>query len=359
MDRKQFSQLLLLLLTTFSALAAKDFYDILQVPKGASDSLIKRSYRKLALQYHPDKVKGTEEEKTAAAKRFAEISHAYEVLSDDEKRRIYDRYGEEGLKQHDQGGGGGGGAADIFSQFFGGGFPGFGGFGGMGDEEEQTPKGDDVRVDLEVTLKDLYLGHQFKVMRDKPVAKPAPGKRKCNCRNKVVTRQLGPGMFQQFQQQECQECQNIKFERETETITISVESGMRNGQEIVFFEEGEPLLDGEPGDLKFIVRTLPHKRFQRDGNDLKYNLTISLVDALTGFTTEFEHLDGHKVKVEAAGVTIPGQVFKVEGEGMPLFDHPNKAGDLYATITVAFPAKLSEAQKDAVRKVFKGMHDEL
>jgi DnaJ family protein B protein 11 len=87
-------------------------------------------------------------------------------------------------------------------RFFGGGFGGFG-FGGQ-EDEDATPKGNDVRVDLEVTLRDLYLGHQFKVTRDKPVAKPAPGVRQCNCRNKVVTRQLGPGMFQQFQQQECQ-----------------------------------------------------------------------------------------------------------------------------------------------------------
>lgn len=91
----------------------------------------------------------------------------------------------------------------------------------------------------------------------------------------------------------------------------------------------------------------------------KFKANPSYNSARKCWWLQFEHLDGHKVKVEAAGVTIPGQVFKVEGEGMPLFDHPNKAGDLYATITVAFPAKLSEAQKDAVRKVFKGTHDEL
>ncbi|CAK0786120.1 hypothetical protein CVIRNUC_009333 [Coccomyxa viridis] len=349
----------ILLLCAWKSIAGKDYYDVLQLPKGASDSQLKRSYRKLALQYHPDKVQGSEEEKQAAQKRFAEISHAYEVLSDSEKRRIYDRYGEEGLKQHDQGGGGGG-AADIFSQFFGGGgFPGFGGFGGMGEEEETTPKGHDVHVELEVTLNDLYLGHQYKVTRDKPVAKPTPGKRKCNCKNKVVTRQLGPGMFQQFTQQECGECPNVKFERETESLSVAVEPGMVDGQEIVFFEEGEPLLDGEPGDLKFHVKTRPHQSFERDRSDLKYNLTISLLDALVGFSTEFEHLDGHKVKLEASAVTIPGQVFKVVKEGMPLFDHPDRSGDLYVAITVAFPKKLTEGQKDQMRKQFKGIHDEL
>eukprot|EP00884_Botryococcus_braunii_P009648 jgi/Botrbrau1/18685/Bobra.0386s0013.1 len=98
------------------SIAGKNYWEILQVPKGASEAQIKRAYRKLALQYHPDKVTGTDAEKEAAAKRFAEIGVAYEVLSSDEKRKIYERYGEEGLKQHEAQGGGGAGAADIFSQ---------------------------------------------------------------------------------------------------------------------------------------------------------------------------------------------------------------------------------------------------
>lgn len=153
------AKLLFLLCTicySLNAIAAgKSYYDILQVSKGASEEQIKRAYRKLALKYHPDKNQGNQE----ANKKFAEISNAYEVLSDNERRSIYDRYGEEGLKQHAANGGGGGGGMgmnfqDIFSSFFG---------GGPMEEEERIVKGDDVIVELDATLEDLYMGGSLKV----------------------------------------------------------------------------------------------------------------------------------------------------------------------------------------------------
>jgi len=184
-----------------TVLAGKNYYDILGVSKTASEDQLKRAYRKLALKYHPDKNKGDEE----ANKKFAEINNVYEILSDAKKRKIYDQHGEEGLKQHEQQGGGGGhNAGDIFSQFFG---RGFGGFGfGQEEEEDQTLKGETLVVQLEVTLRDLYVGRAMKVVRDKNVIKPAKGTRRCNCKNKMVTKQVGPGMYQQFQQQECETC---------------------------------------------------------------------------------------------------------------------------------------------------------
>eukprot|EP00873_Tetraselmis_striata_P012603 jgi/Tetstr1/432867/TSEL_022216.t1 len=332
--------------------AAKDYYELLGLQRGAGDDQIKRAYRKLALKYHPDKVKGTDAEKEEAAQKFAEIGSAYEVLSDSEKKKIYDRYGEEGLKQHaGQQQGGGGGASDIFSQFFGGGF----GFGGGGGEEDAGPqKGDHVMAELEVSLKDLYVGAMFTVTRDKNVIKPASGTRKCNCKNKMVTRQLGPGMFQQYTQQVCEDCPNVKYERETEFLRIHVEPGMMHGQQINQFEEGEPLIDGEPGDLIFVLRQLRHPFFRRDGNDLHLSHTIDLVEALTGFRHEFKHLDGHTVVLQAVGVTKPGQVASIPGEGMPLMDNAHRHGDLYVTYHVAFPNSLSTAQKDAVKSAFQG-----
>lgn len=252
-----------------SAIAGKSYYDILQVPKGASDEQIKRAYRKLALKYHPDKNQGNEE----ANKRFAEINNAYEVLSDGEKRNIYDRYGEEGLKQHAASGGRGGGMGmniqDIFSQFFGGG-------GGM-EEEEKIPKGDDVVVELDASLEDLYMGGSLKVWREKNIIKPAPGKRRCNCRNEVYHKQIGPGMFQQMTEQVCEQCPNVKFEREGYFVTVDIEKGMQDGQEVTFYEDGEPMIDGEAGDLRFRIHTAPHDVFRREGNDLHTTITITLV----------------------------------------------------------------------------------
>ncbi|RWW47610.1 hypothetical protein BHE74_00046383 [Ensete ventricosum] len=239
----------------------KSYYDVLQVPKGASEDQIKRAYRKLALKYHPDKNQGNEE----ANKRFAEINNAYEVLSDSEKRKIYDRYGEEGLKQYAGGGGRGSGMniQDIFNSFFG---------NGQNDEEEEvTPKGDDVVVELDATLEDLYMGGTLKVI--------------------ILFKYLGARFFLAFHHSEgtishqhiflfqvCEQCPNVKFEREGYFVTVDIEKGMQDGQEVLFYEDGEPKIDGEAGDLKqFRIQTAPHERFRREGNDLHITVTISLV----------------------------------------------------------------------------------
>ncbi|KAJ3669463.1 hypothetical protein LUZ60_011413 [Juncus effusus] len=320
----------------------KSYYDILQVPKGASEEQIKRAYRKLALKYHPDKNPGNEE----ANKKFAEISNAYEVLSDQEKRKIYDRYGEEGLKQFANGGGGGRGAGmninDIFSSFFGG--------GGMEEEEETIAKGDDVIVELDATLEDLYMGGSLNVWREKNVIKPAPGKRKCNCRNEVYHRQIGPGMFQQMTEQVCEQCANVKYEREGSFITVDIEKGMQDGQEVLFYEDGEPKIDGEPGDLKFRITTAPHNQFKRESNDLHTSVTISLLQALVGFDKTIKHLDEHLVEIGTQGVTKPKEVRKFKGEGMPLYQS-NKKGDLYVKFEVLFPKSLTEDQKTKIKAV--------
>lgn len=327
---------------TLSVLAGKSYYDILQIAKGSTEDQIKRAYRKLALKYHPDKNQGNEE----ANKKFAEINNAYEVLSDRDKRNIYDRYGEEGLKQHAaQGGGGRGGGMnmqDIFSSFFGGGEP---------EEEDKVVKGDDVIVDLDASLEDLYMGGTLKVWREKNVLKPAPGKRRCNCRNEVYHRQIGPGMFQQMTEQVCEQCPNVKYEREGYFITVDIEKGMQDGQEVSFYEDGEPIIDGEAGDLKFKIRTAPHDIFKREGNDLHTTVSISLVQALVGFEKNIKHLDEHLVEIGSKKITKPKEVRKFKGEGMPLHIS-SKKGDLYVTFEVLFPSSLTEDQKTKIKEVF-------
>ena len=225
------------------------------------------------------------------------MSPAYEVLSDPEKRQVYDHYGEEGLKAHSQqeqaqqqqGG------FNVFNQFFG------GGFGGFGQQQEpQKPRGHDVLLEFPVTLEDLYTGKKHNILRDKIELVEMKGKntRDCNCRQQLVQKRVGPNMIQQFTQEVCDKCPELKRKRVTETIQIAVEAGERDGEEFVFYDEGEPVEDGDRGDLRIVLREEQHKIFARRGQDLHMDYTISLEEALTGFKHEVAHLDGHTFLIE-------------------------------------------------------------
>jgi len=235
-----------------------------------------------------------------------------------------------------------------------------------------------VTVELEVTLRDLYLGRVFEVVRDKAVYRPAKGTRKCNCKTRMTTRQIAPGMYQQIPTQECQQCPAVALGRETETLRVEVERGSRDGTEISFFEQGEPMLDGEPGDLKFRIVTVARdpSGFVRTGDDLHVEVALTLTEALAGFTKGVAHLDGHTVQLTRDGVTSPGEVQRVKGEGMPVMHAFQKHGDLVvkyriqvractplslATFVSAngphvrasqMPEALDAKQKESVKKLF-------
>ncbi|KAL8587552.1 DnaJ subfamily B member 11 [Nucella lapillus] len=331
-----------LLLLFVQVLGGRDFYKILGVPKSADVKQIKRTFRKLAKELHPDKNRGDPE----SEQRFQDLGAAYEVLSDTEKRKVYDRHGEEGLKQGDMGG-------DPFSSFFGD----FGfnfGFGGEQQRNHEVPRGGDVVMDLDVTLEELYSGDFVEILRYKPVTKPAKGKRKCNCRMETVTQQLGPGRFQMSQQQVCDECPNVKFVPEEKVLEVEIEPGMRDGQEYPFVAEGEPHMDGEPGDLRFIIRQVKHARFERKGDDLYTNVTVSLQDSLTGFEMDIVHLDGHKVHVIRDKITWPGARMRKSNEGMPNYENNNVKGSLFITFDIDFPkGTITEEDKEGLKAILK------
>merc|ERR1719356_1895402 len=324
--------------------AGRDFYKILGVSKRATTNEIKKAYRKLAKEMHPDKNRDDPQ----ANDKFQDLGAAYETLSDAEKRKIYDRGGEDALSQ--QGGGGGG---DPFASFFGGGNP-FGDFFGFDNEqgEREIPKGADIVMETWVTLEELYVGNFIEMTHNKPVMKPAKGTRKCNCRQEMVTRSLGPGRFQMTQQQVCDDCPNVKFVSEEHHLEVEVEPGMMDGMEQKFISEGEPHVDGEPGDLVLQIRTYPHSHFERRGDDLYTNVTLSLVDALSGFEMDIEHLDGHLVHVSREKITWPGARIRKKGEGMPNYENNNLFGTMYITFDVAFPkGEISESDKQAISKM--------
>ncbi|CAL8341977.1 unnamed protein product [Boreogadus saida] len=333
--------LLLYLITV--VLAGRDFYKILGVTKAASIRDIKKAYRKLALQLHPDRNQDDPE----AADKFADLGASYEVLSDEEKRKQYDAYGEDGLKE-----GHGGSHNDIFSSFFGDfGFM----FGGNRQQQDRNiPRGNDIVLDLEVTLEEVYSGNFVEVVRVKPVAKEAPGKRKCNCRQEMRTTQLGPGRFQMTQEVVCDECPNIKLVNEERTLEVEIEQGVRDEMEYPFIGEGEPHIDGEPGDLRFRIKVLKHALFERRGDDLYTNVTISLVEALVGFEMDITHLDGHKVHIVRDKITKSGARLWKKGEGLPNIDNINLRGSLIISFDVEFPqTQLDDNQKDGIRSILK------
>lgn len=324
-------------------IAERNFYQILGVRKDASLNQIKKAYRKLAKELHPDKNKNDPK----ASEKFSDLSAAYEVLSNSEKREKYNNCGEECLKKD----GMMDSSMDPFASFFGDfGFH----FGGNGGTSRETPQGATIVMDLSVTLEELYNGNFVEITRNKPVLKPAPGTRKCNCRQEMQTRQLGPGRFQMMQQTVCDECPNVKFVNEERLLEVEIEQGMTDGQEIRFRAEGEPHIDGDPGDLVIKIKTAPHPIFERRGDDLYTNVTISLVDALTGFSLDIEHLDGRKVKVQREKVTWPGARIRKKGEGMPNYENNNLHGVLYITFDVDFPkGEFTEEEKQSLKDILK------
>lgn len=335
---------IILTFIVISCLAGRDFYKILGVSKDAKEYEIKSKFRKLAIKLHPDKNIGDKD----ANKNFQDLREAFEVLSDPKKRKLYDEGGEERLKK--MGGGSQAGGMDPFESFFGD-FFGFGG-GGGGNENKETPRGADVLVDLWVSYEELYVGQFVELERVKPVYQPAKGTRKCNCRQEMITRQLGPGRFQMMQQNVCDECPNMKLTTQEKILEVEVEQGMKEGSEQKFHGEGEPHIDGDPGDLKVKIRTLPHPVFERRGDDLFTNATVSLADALTGFSITLKHLDGHLVKISREKITWPGAKVRKSGEGMPNYENNQSKGALFITFDVDFPkGEMSAEDKEAIRVI--------
>jgi len=339
---------LMVMFLTSEVLGGRDFYKILGVSRKADTNTIKKAYRKLAKEMHPDK----NPDDPTASERFQDLGLAYETLRDPDTRKVYDQGGEEALQKNERGGGG-----DPFSSFFGGGSPfdDFFGFGGnQRGGEREIPKGANIVIDLWVSLEELYVGNFVEMTHNKPVMKPARGTRKCNCRQEMVTRSLGPGRFQMTQQEVCDDCPNVKFVSEEHHLEVEIEPGMMDGMEHKFHSEGEPHMDGDAGDLVLQIRTYPHSQFERRGDDLYTNVTISLVDALQGFEMDIEHLDGHKVHVSREKITWPGARIRKKGEGMPNYENNNLFGTLYITFDVAFPkGQLSESDKQQISQILQ------
>ena len=323
--------------------------------------------KKAAIKNHPDK--GGDPEK------FKELAQAYEVLSDPEKREIYDQYGEDALKEGMGGGGGGHDPFDIFSSFFGG-----GPFGGNTSRQRRQRRGEDVVHPLKVSLEDVYLGTMKKLSLSRnALCSKCNGKGsksgaslKCGgCQGsgmKVSIRQLGPGMIQQMQhacneckgtgetindRDRCPQCKGDKVIPEKKVLEVNVEKGMQHSQKITFEGQADEAPDTVTGDIVFVLQQKEHPKFKRKGEDLFVEHTLSLTEALCGFQFVLTHLDGRSLLIKSN----PGEVVKpdsykaISDEGMPIYQRPFMKGKLYIHFTVEFPDSLSPDQTKALEAV--------
>jgi DnaJ family protein A protein 2 len=348
-------------------------YELLGVGPEASDAEIKKGYYKMAKEFHPDR-------NPEAGDKFKEISFAYEVLSDSEKRQVYDRHGEERLKEGGGGGPGFGSAEDLFSSIFGGGGGGFFGMGGGGGRRRQR-RGEDLVHPLEVTLEDLYNGKSTKLaLRKNVICSVCSGKggknpdsvKACDgCKGsgvKVTLRQLGPGMVQQLQsvctkcrgqgevikeKDRCKKCRGNKVVQEKKVLEIFVDKGMRHKQKIVFTGEGDQEPDVIPGDVIIVLQEAEHARFKRNEADLLVEQEISLFEALCGFEFVLTHLDGRTllIKSNPGEIIKPGDVKEIAGEGMPMWKQPFDKGLLIIKFNVKFPESVSPDAAKLLEKV--------
>ena len=353
----------------------RDYYDVLGVDKSADATAIKKAYRKLAMKYHPDKNPGDKE----AEEKFKEINEAYEVLSDETKRRNYDQFGHEGVNGQGFGGAGGfggqgfGGFDDIFGDIFGDMFG--GGFSGGSRQRRRGPeRGADIKQRVNISFEEAAFGKkvQVKINRSEECdqchgsgAKPGTSKKTCpTCH--------GSGQVQSVQRtpfgniastRTCSTCNGegevidspcSKWHgkgsiRKTKTIEVDIPAGIDNGQMIKLGGQGELGTRGGPrGDLYIEVNVQSHPLFTRDGYDVYLEMPITFAQATLGDKIQVPTLDG-KVEYEVPEGTQTGTVFRLREKGIPKL-RSNSRGDQYVKVIIDTPKKLNEDQKELLRK---------
>lgn len=356
-------------------MSKRDYYEILEVSKNASADEIKKAYRKKAIQFHPDKNPGNKE----AEEKFKEAAEAYEVLSNEDKRRRYDQYGHAGVGGASGGGGFGGGMSmdDIFSHFgdiFGGGFGGFGGFGGSRGGQ-RVNKGSNLRVKVKLTLQEIANGVEKKIKVKKYVscshckgtgAANGSSYSDCStCRGTGQVTRISNTILGQMQTtstcptcqgegkiitHKCAECNGEGLMRQDEVVTIQIPAGVEEGMQLSVSGKGNAARRGGiNGDLLVLIQEEAHPELIRDGSDLIYNLVMSVPDAILGAAVEIPTVEG-KVKVKIEGGTQPGKILRLKGKGLPEINGYRR-GDLLVRINVYIPKDLSKEDIRLVEKL--------
>ena len=353
--------------------AKRDYYEVLGISKTTPINEIKSQYRKLALKFHPDRNKSKE-----ATEHFKEISEAYAVISDPEKRKIYDQYGHAGVDGRystddifqgasanfsDIFGRSGGGFDSIFESIFGRG-------GGFGARQQ---RGSDLLYETSITLEDVLSGKKMEIYLKKNIecnlcngsgCKPGTSQKTCNsCNGQGQVRKSRSMGFASFVTVEpcsscrgkgsiietpCIECKGTGKKKGTKKIEFGIPPGIDNG-DYTIPNEGDEIPDGINGDLIVRIRVLSHQNFKRDGGDIFYDQNISMIDAALGLEVTVPILNGtEKIKIDSG--SQPNTIIKLKGKGLPRMNSRGR-GDQYVRVVVNIPKKLSKHQKNLLKEI--------
>jgi molecular chaperone DnaJ len=351
--------------------AKRDFYDVLGVRKGAPADEIKGAYRKLAKQHHPDRNPGD----SSAEQKFKEISEAYDVLKDDERRAAYDRFGHAAFEAGGMGGGPRG-AGGGFEQAFGGGFADifdemFGDITGARRGGEARGRGSDLRYNMEISLEDAFHGSKTQIrVPSMAVCDSCDGGGSeggtspvscstCGGRGRVRTTQ---GFFTmertcpscggagQVIENPCHTCNGAGRVHKERTLSVTIPEGVDDGTRIRLAGEGEAGMRGGPsGDLYIFLRVSGHKMFARDGNDLYCQVPITMTQATLGGAIEVPTIEGSRARLTIPHGTQTGSRFRLRGKGMTML-HGGRRGDMYVEVQVETPVNLSAKQRELLEE---------
>lgn len=360
----------------------RDYYEVLGVERSADEGALKKAYRKLAMQYHPDRNPDNHE----AEAKFKEINEAYEVLSDTKKRQLYDQFGHAGVDPSYGGAGGqhggfGGfeGFDDILSEFFGGGFG--GGFGGQGGNRPQ--KGQTVKIQLDLSFEEAVFGadKEIEYLRTEDCntchgsgAEPGTKTHTCSkCNGDGVLKFRQRTLFGEqittrpcdqckgsgkTYDQACSTCKGHGIVKKRKKRTVSIPAGVDEGQVLTLQGEGNLGTKGGPrGDVYVVMRVRPHNLFRREGTDIICEMPITFVQAALGDELTVPTLDG-KVKYKIQEGTQSGTVFRLKGKGVPVLNGYGR-GDQYVKVTVETPKNLNDKQKQLLKDFANTMGDEV
>ncbi|MCU0416465.1 MAG: molecular chaperone DnaJ [Cytophagaceae bacterium] len=353
-------------------MAKRDYYEVLGVSKSADADEIKKAYRKLAIQYHPDK----NPDNPAAEEKFKEAAEAYEILSSPEKRQRYDQFGHAGMGGNG-GYGGGMNMDDIFSQFgdiFGGGSPFESFFGGGSRGGSRVRKGSNLRIKLKLTLEEVANGCEKKIKVKRQLtcdtcggsgAKDKTSIKTCTTCNgtgqvrKVVNTMLGQmvsattcGTCQgegTIITDKCGTCKGSGTVEKEETISIKIPAGVAEGMQLSMSGKGNmPPRGGVAGDLLIVIEEIEHEELKRDGQNILFDLNISMIDAIFGSNPEIPTIEG-KVKIKIEPGTQSGKMLRLKGKGLRDVNGYGK-GDQLIYVNVWTPQQLSKEEKEILQK---------